>query len=686
MKRAKARKGESAIRSWNIADLNSPFRTVTLACLVAILSYLAAKLGGTLVMRPQMVWPLWPCNVLVVSVLVLVRRRIWPIIIMAAFAAFVLLDLQEGMPIRSIGLLILSDVVEVLTAALCLSYSFDGVPQLNSVKTLAKYSLFAVILAPFAGAFIVALSSSGSYWTNWRISFLSEALGFLILMPAILGMVGSIQAWPAKPRTFYLEASVLIAALTLFGYFTFTTTRNSTPPALLYSLVPFLLWSALRFGSIGTSVSVIVVASFSIWGAVHGRGPFIELGPMKSVWSLQLFLFFTSAPFMVVAALVEERKKTQEELREAQRVAHVGNWLLDQNSGAIKWSEEAYRIHGFDPKSPQPSYQEISQLFAPESWARLSAAFDKEFTSGSVQELELELVSPDCGEKWVAARGEPVRDASGRITHLRGTIQDISDRKRAEQAAQQLLTINHELELARQIQLSILPGGSPKIEGLDIVARYLPMSAVAGDFYDFIVVDEEHVGILIADVSGHGLPAALIASMLQVALTAQVAHAAEPGKVLSGLNRALCGKIRNQFVTAAYVFVDMEENVISYSAAGHPPLLMWHSSLRTADEVIENGLILGQFPDAVYSSLQLSVEAGDRCALCTDGILEATNPFEEPFGTGRFMQFMENNYDLGANQFADTLLDELSRWSGQTPGHGQADDITVLAIDFKSHG
>ncbi len=84
-----------------------------------------------------------------------------------------------------------------------------------------------------------------------------------------------------------------------------------------------------------------------------------------------------------------------------------------------------------------------------------------------------------------------------------------------------------------------------------------PMTSVAGDFYDFIVVDENRVGILIADVSGHGMPAALIASMLKIAFAAQVPHAADPAQVLSGLNQALCGKFEHHFVTAAYVFVDM---------------------------------------------------------------------------------------------------------------------------------
>jgi phosphoserine phosphatase RsbU/P len=257
-------------------------------------------------------------------------------------------------------------------------------------------------------------------------------------------------------------------------------------------------------------------------------------------------------------------------------------------------------------------------------------------------------------------------------------------RATSQQLAQQLLAINNELEMARQIQLAILPRETPKIRGLDIAARYLPMSSVAGDFYDFIIVDEQHVGILIADVSGHGLPAALIASMLQVALTAQLGHASEPGRVLEGLNRALCGKFTNHFVTAAYVFVDMEKNSISYAGAGHPPLLLWSASTRSTSEVLQNGLFLGHFPEETYSILQLPVGAGDKAVLYTDGILEASNPLGEMFGTDRFKQFLDSDHHPGAERLADSVLNELSRWSGHPQGEGQQDDMTLLSIEFKS--
>src|SRR5579864_8338375 len=112
-------------------------------------------------------------------------------------------------------------------------------------------------------------------------------------------------------------------------------------------------------------------------------------------------------------------------------------------------------------------------------------------------------------------------------------------REARAQLASQLLALNNELEMARQIQLSILPHSLPKLPGLDIAARFIPMTSVAGDFYDFIQIDDNRIGILVADVSGHGMPAALISSMLKIALAAQSSCACDPARVLNGLNQAL---------------------------------------------------------------------------------------------------------------------------------------------------
>jgi sigma-B regulation protein RsbU (phosphoserine phosphatase) len=258
-------------------------------------------------------------------------------------------------------------------------------------------------------------------------------------------------------------------------------------------------------------------------------------------------------------------------------------------------------------------------------------------------------------------------------------------REARAQLASQLLALNTELEMARQIQLSILPHSIPKLTGLDIAAHYLPMTSVAGDFYDFIQIDDKHIGILIADVSGHGLPSALIASMLQVALSGQAGHATEPAKVLLGLNRALCGKFTQNFVTATYVYVDLENNQMRYAGAGHPPMLQWRNSTGKTAQILENGLFLGMFAEASYEALEFPLEPGDRYVLYTDGILEATNSAQEQFGADRLMSFIKNHNHLEAEPFSQTLLDDLAGWSNQTVDQGQQDDITLLVIDYRHH-
>ena len=257
-------------------------------------------------------------------------------------------------------------------------------------------------------------------------------------------------------------------------------------------------------------------------------------------------------------------------------------------------------------------------------------------------------------------------------------------RETREQLARQLLAIRNELETARQIQLSILPREIPEAAGLDIAARYIPMSSVAGDFYDFMVVDDERIGILVADVSGHGMPAALIASMLKIAFAAQSEHASDPARVLSGLNQALCGKFQDHYVTAAYALIDTNKRTLCYAGAGHPPLLMRERLSGNTHRILENGLFLGYFPDAEYSAVETVFQEGDWVVLYTDGIVEMTDESEEQFGEARLKEFLESHSDLSAGSFVDGLLERLSLWSGRASGREPDDDVTLLAVHFQA--
>jgi serine phosphatase RsbU (regulator of sigma subunit) len=246
---------------------------------------------------------------------------------------------------------------------------------------------------------------------------------------------------------------------------------------------------------------------------------------------------------------------------------------------------------------------------------------------------------------------------------------------------EQLIAINKELEIARQIQASTLPQSVPVLSGLELAVRYAPMSAVAGDFYDFISVDAKHVGILVADVTGHGVPAALIASMLKVAFASQVEHASDPVRVMTGLNQALCGKFEEHFVTAAYLFVDLERGVLQYCAAAHPPLLIGSRTAGDAREIEENGLMLGMIPEAAYTSVEIPIRGGDRCLLYTDGLFEAHNAAEQEYGKPRCKEFLLAHRDLAATDFANALLRDVAKFSGQDSAGAQEDDITLIVLD-----
>ena len=243
----------------------------------------------------------------------------------------------------------------------------------------------------------------------------------------------------------------------------------------------------------------------------------------------------------------------------------------------------------------------------------------------------------------------------------------------------QLREIQRELEVATRIQLSILPASFPDSANFRVAARYVPMTSVAGDFYDFIVADDRQAGLLIADVSGHGVPAALIASMVKLAATSQRGNAADPSSVLTGMNAALFGNTQNQFVTAAYVHLNVESRELRYSAAGHPPMLLLRNG--NVQAVTENGLMLAAFDFATYSNVAHKLQQGDRLLLYTDGIIEAANRNGEFFGHDALCLLLQQTARLAPSEAADRVIASVQQWAAT-----QDDDLTVLVCDYVGIG
>jgi sigma-B regulation protein RsbU (phosphoserine phosphatase) len=248
---------------------------------------------------------------------------------------------------------------------------------------------------------------------------------------------------------------------------------------------------------------------------------------------------------------------------------------------------------------------------------------------------------------------------------------------RMGEQASEYAALSRELRLARDIQQSLLPQRMPVIPGLRLTGRYLPMSAVAGDFYDVATRADGRVVVIVADVSGHGVPAALVASMVKVAFAAEVERYERPGEILGGINRALVGKFERAYVTACCAAIDRSGGTLSYAAAGHPPAVLRRRA-GALQRIEEGGIALTLMPQASYATTDLAFDPGDRLLLFTDGLIEAVRPGSDDF-------FGDAELDraiaaLGPHaDAAQAVLDAHRQWIGA--GTPLADDVTLVVVE-----
>jgi sigma-B regulation protein RsbU (phosphoserine phosphatase) len=245
--------------------------------------------------------------------------------------------------------------------------------------------------------------------------------------------------------------------------------------------------------------------------------------------------------------------------------------------------------------------------------------------------------------------------------------------------SRQLAAVEQEMRSAREIQVSILPRDLPTIPALRAAARYVPLAAVAGDFYDIVAFDGRVLAVFVADVSGHGVPAALIASMVKVAFTAEVHETDDPGAILQRINTTLCGMFERSYVTAACAVLKPDAGILSYALAGHPPPLLLPSPDEEVVLLDERGLFLGIVPSATYTTATVPIGVGARLILYTDGVTETSDRNGDLFGMGRLSAFAASERHRPPGSFADALMASLQRFANATAlPH---DDVTLLVVD-----
>ncbi len=235
-----------------------------------------------------------------------------------------------------------------------------------------------------------------------------------------------------------------------------------------------------------------------------------------------------------------------------------------------------------------------------------------------------------------------------------------------------------EINTASRIHRTILPSGVPKIEGLDMYAVYIPSNTIGGDFYDFYQKDNK-VGIFIADVTGHGIPASLFASSVKYCFSKGVKYFIEPNRLLAYINSALYQKLGNQLLTASYALIDSSAKTLSYSSCGHPPLLIWKSKENKMIEIKPKGKMIGIQQDIQLEKVTMDLDPGNRILFYTDGLTECENSKGESYGDGFLEEFFKKSNGIKTKGTSKLLLKDLSRFSGAKVRY--QDDITYILID-----
>ena len=300
-----------------------------------------------------------------------------------------------------------------------------------------------------------------------------------------------------------------------------------------------------------------------------------------------------------------------------------------------------------------------------------------------VLESQYRLVTAQGDIRYILDRTKAIRDKSGQITFWQGALTDITDRWLVEEQLKAAhVYIDTELEIARSLQIDILPANFPMAKGCDGAARMLPATTMGGDFYDFIELPNNKLGLVMADVSGKGIPAAFFMAVARTNLNLIASDSSSPSECLKRTNDILCTQNPMYlFVTVFYAIFDPATGQLIYANGGHNPPLLRHSegSVEMLASMGDTALGVIEAIDFQENTLQLC--PGDSLILYTDGVTEAFNPEWEEYGEHRLFEQVRLHGDLSAKRIVETIFEDVIDFSDSAP---QSDDITITVLRWQS--
>jgi sigma-B regulation protein RsbU (phosphoserine phosphatase) len=268
------------------------------------------------------------------------------------------------------------------------------------------------------------------------------------------------------------------------------------------------------------------------------------------------------------------------------------------------------------------------------------------------------------------------------IRDLQAKNRQLTEAYQALQAAQMQIVekekFDRELEVTRELQERTLPRTLPQLAGFDFGARLQPARLMSGDFFDFIPLGLDALGIVVADVCGKGVPAAFVMALARSLIRAEAGLAGSPAQALQRVNQHLLDMVGSgMFVTVLYGVLDQAQRTFTYARAGHDLPLIFDREGRVAEPERGLGQPLGLFPDLALDQQTVAIPAGGGLLLYTDGMTEAIDQRGELFGRALLREIVRLNHDIPAQELCDRLLNTVQVYHGEAP---QDDDITLVVI------
>ncbi|MGB4270138.1 MAG: PP2C family protein-serine/threonine phosphatase [Spirochaetota bacterium] len=244
------------------------------------------------------------------------------------------------------------------------------------------------------------------------------------------------------------------------------------------------------------------------------------------------------------------------------------------------------------------------------------------------------------------------------------------------QDTKKLAYLEKELEIARTIQNQLLPSKIPHVKGVDIAIRFQPALRIGGDIYNVFQI-KDGVVIFLADVVGHGIPAAMIASMVNILFKMFQMLSVDPGLLLRSLNINICNMLPQTFVTAACLYINRYEKFVRIARAGHPSIIIQKADGNII-EYMPQGKALGLKTDNTYETLNHAVSPGDKVLIYTDGIVEAIDSNKNMFGIERLLKIVEQTKEFSCSESINSIYSELIHFVGDTSA--LQDDVTLIMV------